>query len=98
MADYTCDIELPQMANLVGYSSAENTDVVGIWSAGRTWGRFRLFDLAPYFAIDTSINQWVRDRSTVAQYNYFVWLNKSGFGETVQANQSCGYRPFGVII
>ena len=90
-----CDVELPQMSNLVGFNPNDNDGYSNLYNACLSWGRFRLFDLAPYLAIDTATDQWVRD---ITSNNNWVTLYKSGLVSWLGPTADKGMRPFACII
>jgi len=93
-ADYDCDVELPQISNLFGYTPAINSNYVQIYNAGITYGRFRLFSLAPYYAYTPDYDVWVRDIESTT--NWCI-LYKSGLLSWRSGASSAYYRPFAIL-
>lgn len=90
------DIELPTEQNMVGQSCWSVTQGDNAYNIGTQWGQFRLFQLAPYLAINISYRIWERD---VVSASTFAILDYSGSANTTGASKSnVSLSPYGVII
>ncbi len=95
---YDADVELPSEFNIYGGSSfgASSLGGAGGYNVGSQWGQFALFRLAPYMAINRSINYWLRD---VVNASYFAYVNNIGNANyNTPSTTNVGLRPLFILV
>lgn len=94
------DVELPSEANIYGHpvwgagvhSGSHSTS----YNIGTAWGQFKLFELAPYMAINRSQNYWLRDITSAAG---FALVDGNGLANRHTPSVTLiGLRPYFVLI
>lgn len=95
------DVELPSEVNIYGHSvwGTGNGYQVDAYAPsgniGDRWGQFKLFELAPYMAINRNINFWMRD---ICSATWFAGFDNSGFAAYATPSTPVGIRPYAIII
>ena len=92
------DVELPSEFNIYGGSSfgASSLGGAGGYNVGSQWGQFALFRLAPYMAINRSINYWLRDIINASAFAYVA--NYGAAHSATPSYANVGLRPFFILV
>ena len=93
------DVELPSEVNIYGHNVwAKSADANGggAFNTGDRWGQFKLFELAPYMAINRSQNYWLRD---IVSASGFAGVLNYGYANSYPPSVTdIGLRPHFILV